>query len=277
MSQSEPLYIKANKAEIETFTLPENNVVTNGRALASSSDIVRLGAGKNRFDTAFHRPEDAIPTKTQDIIQLCQGIYKKNGFIRNVIDLMADFASEGLDLRHPVKSQERLFNQWAKKVNLSGRAHDFIKLMLRDANVIIRRKMAIISKPIVKDMSKAYDLLPENVDEDNSPERPVKLKKEKEKVVKNEIPWGYTFISPVIIEKTGGAVGKFFGNQAIGMRIVPELEQSIKNPKTDAEREFIAKLPREIVEAVKKGSKIVALDPSRIYVDYYKKDDWEDW
>jgi len=277
MNKNDPLYIKSTKANLEKHGLPDQNFIPS-RGGHSSSANVRLAAGKNRFDTDFHRPEDRIPTKHHDIVQLCQGIYRKNGFVRNVIDLMADFASEGLDLRHPVKSQERLYNEWAKRVNLQGRAHDFIKLMLRDANVIVRRKMATVSKPVVKDMSKAYyDFLAENVDENKNPEKPEKITKETTKIVKNEIPWGYTFISPVIVEKIGGSVGKFFGSSELGMRILPELEESIRNPKTDAEKKLISKLPKEVIDAVKSGSKIVALDPSRMYIDYYKKDDWEDW
>ncbi len=267
------MYIKATDQNLKNYSIPDDNVV-----IASSSDI-RLKSGFNRFDVDWQRPENRIPTNHSDIIQLCQGIYKKNGFIKNIIDLMADFASEGLDLRHPIKSQERFFNEWAKRVNLQGRAHDFMKLLLRDANVIVRRKNALITKPIIKEMSKStyLDMLPINVDEKKVNEKPQKIEKDQLKVNKKEIPWGYIFISPVIVEKIGGPVGKFFGGNSLAMRITEELAQSINNPRTKAEKDFISKLPQEVIAAAKSKNKLVALDPNKIYIDYYKKDDWEDW
>lgn len=273
MNKDNKMYIKATDQNLKNYSIPEDNVV-----IASSSDV-RLLPGKNRWDTDLQRPENRIPTNHSDIIQLCQGIYKKNGFIRNIIDLMADFASEGLDLRHSTKSQERFYNEWAKRVNLQGRAHDFMKLLLRDANVIVRRKTALITKPVIKEMSKSFyvDILPDTVDEKKVNEKPQKIQKDILKVNKREIPWNYTFISPVIVEKIGGPVGKFFGGNSIGMRITTELAQSITNPKTKAEKDFVSKLPVEVVAAAKSSNKIVALDPDKIYIDYYKKDDWEDW
>jgi len=277
MNEENKMYIKATDQNLKKYSIPDNNVLMNNKSIASSSDP-RLMSGFNRFDTDFHRPEDRIPTKHQDIIQLCQSIYKKNGFIRNIIDLMADFASEGMDIRSPIKSQEKFYKEWAKRVNLQGRAHDFMKLMLRDANVIIRRKTAYITKPVVKEMSRAfYDFTIDNVDEKKVSEKPDKILKDKTKILKNEIPWGYTFISPVIVEKIGGPVGRFFGSSALGMRITTELAQSINNPKTDAERKFISNLPSEVIAAAKNNSKIIALDQSKMYIDYYEKDDWEDW
>jgi hypothetical protein len=276
MNKKEPMYIKATNQNLKNHSIPDENVLMNNRSVASTDP--RLMAGFNKFDTDFHRPEDRIPTKHHDIIQLCQSVYKKNGFIRNIIDLMADFCSEGLDIRHPIKREERFYKRWSEQVDLQGRAHDFMKLLLRDANVIVRRKEATITKPITKEMTKAfYDFSIDNVDERKVNEKPEKINKKKEKIEKNIIPWGYTFISPVIVEKIGGPVGRFFGSSNIGMRITNELANSIKNPATDAEKEFISKLPKEVISAANKGSRIIALDPSKMYIDYYKKDDWEDW
>lgn len=276
----EGLYTHVLRTKINDYE-PENEcAISHGTrisATSASSDKVRLKSGYNRFDTEFHRPEDRIPTNHKEIIQLVQSIYKKNGLIRNIIDLMSDFASEGLDLRHPVKSQERFYKEWAKRVNLQSRSHDFMRFLMRDANVVIRRKMATISKPLAKDMSKANDIFLETVDETKTAEKPQKVTLEKDSSQKRTIPWGYTFISPSVVEKISGPVGKFFGDNSLAMRIPVELQNSIKSPKTDAEKEFIKKIPAEVLKAVKSGSNLVALDPDRIYIEYYKKDDWEDW
>jgi hypothetical protein len=272
-----PDNLYTSDGKLENYSLPEIcSFSRGGRTMASTSDI-NLKAGHNRFDVDRWRPEDRIPTTHQEIVQLCQAIYKKNGLIRNIIDLMSDFASEGLDLRHPVKSQERFYKEWAKKVNLESRANDFMKYLMRDASVIIRRKTAIIKKSLVKDMSKAGYYNTEPVDERKFNEQPEVIGPDNTKINKREIPWSYIFLSPSMIEKIGGAIGKYFGSQSLAMRISTELSQSITNPKTKAEKEFVKKLPAEIVQAVKRGSKLIALDPDKIYIDYYKKDDWEDW
>ena len=274
-TEKENLY--TSDGNLTNYKLPEICSFSHGgRTMASTSDI-NLKPGFNRFDTGRWRPEDRVPTTNQEIVQLCQGVYKKNGLIRNIIDLMADFASEGLDLRHPVKSQERFYKEWAKKVKLESRANDFMKYLMRDASVIIRRKTAVIKKSLVKDMSKADYYNTEPVDEKKSNEQPETIGPDNTKINKREIPWSYIFLSPSMIEKIGGAIGKYFGSQSLAMRISTELSQSITNPKTKAEKDFVKKLPAEIVQAVKRGSKLIALDPSKIYIDYYKKDDWEDW
>jgi len=274
--EKENLY--TSDGNLANYKLPEICSISHGgRSIGSNTRDINLKAGFNRFDRDFYRPEERVPTTHQEIIQLTQAIYKKNGLIRNLVDLMSDFASEGLDLRHPIKSQERFYKEWAKKVNLESRANDFMKYLMRDANVIIRRKTAIIKRSLVKDMSKADYYNTEPVDERKFNEQPEVIGPDNTKINKREIPWSYVFLSPTMIEKIGGAVGRYFGNQSLAMRISTELAQSINNPKTKSEKEFIKLLPIEIVQAVKKGTKLIALDPDKIYVDYYKKDDWEDW
>ncbi len=241
---------------------------------------VNLRTGHNRYNQDTQRPADKIPTEHADIMLACQAIYRKIGMVRNIIDLMTDFAAEGLELQHTTRSQERFYREWARRVNLNGRAHDFMKLLMRDANVIVRRKNAFISKPVSREMTLTRsDILNIRVvDETKVADPPEKVKTTKKKVNKKEIPWKYTFISPVIVEKIGGEVGKFFGSNALGMKISAKLASSIRNPKTGVEKDFVNKLPSEVVQAVKKrGTNLIKLDMDRIYVDYYKKDDWEDW
>ncbi len=251
------------------------------RSLAST---INLQAGFNRRDRLFDRPEQKLPTGHSDIIAVCQAIYRKVGMIRNIIDLMADFAAEGLDFKHPIKAQQRFYESWAKRTDIKGRVHDFMKLLLRDANVIIRRKTVLITPPVVKEMTKAeanIDVVGlTSVEEALVQEQPEKIRKEKMPIKKKEIPWKYTFLSPVVIEKIGGEVGRFLGGDRLAIRIPADLRNSIRNPKTDAEREEIKRLPQEVIEAVKNSknrSTLVALDPFKMFVDYYKKDDWEDW
>lgn len=264
---------------IKDHILPEICHLNKGIAQRTIAADVNKRAGHNRGNFDTQRPNDKLPVKHDEIILACQAIYRRVGMVRNIIDLMTDFAAEGLQLQHTIKTQERFFREWARRVNLTGRAHDYMKLLMRDANVIVRRQNAFITRPVVKEMSKAdASINPIGlVDETSVPEKPEKITKLKKKINLREIPWKYTFLSPVVIEKIGGELGRFFGSDALGMRIPISLANSIKAPKTNAEKDFVKELPPEVVRAAKKTGGLVKLDMDKIHVDYYKKDDWEAW
>ncbi len=273
---NEALYTRGVKS-ITDYTLPATSHTVHGIASRTIAADVNLRAGYNRHDYDTQRPNDKLPTEHAEIIMGCQAVYRKIGMVRNIIDLMTDFAAEGLELQHTTKTQEKFYREWARRVDLQGRAHDFMKLLMRDANVIVRRKNALISKPVMKEMTKGRIGAIDVIDETKVADPPEKLKTTKKKTNRNEIPWKYTFLSPVVIEKIGGEVGRFFGSDALGMRIPLSLRNAIKRPKTDAEKKFVSQLPPEVVYAAKKSGTLIALDMNKIYVDYYKKDDWEDW
>jgi hypothetical protein len=262
---------------ISSHTLPEISHTKKGIPNRATAADVNLRSGNNRYDYYEQRTADKLPEGHIDIIASCQATYRKIGMVRNIIDLMTDFAAEGLELQHTTKSQERFYRAWATKVNLQGRAHDFMKLLMRDANVIVRRKNAIITKPVMKEMTKGKIGIINIIDETGVADPPEKVKISKKKIVPNEIPWKYTFLSPTMVEKIGGEVGRFFGSDSLGMRIPASLANSINNPKNTVEKKYVNELPPEVVAAAKKTNGIVKLNMDKIYIDYYKKDDWEDW
>ena len=264
---------------IKEHVLPDTCHLSKGIPQRAIAADVNNRAGHNRGNYDTQRPNDKLPVKHDEIILACQAVYRKIGMIRNIIDLMTDFAAEGLRLQHPIKTQERFFREWARRVDLTNRSHDYMKLLMRDANVIVRRQNALIARPVIKEMSRAdASLNPIGlVDETLVTEKPEKITKLKKKANRREIPWKYTFLSPVIIEKIAGELGRFFGSDAIGMRIPVSLMNSIKAPKTNTERDFVKQLPPEVVRAAKKSGGLVKLDMDKIHIDYYKKDDWEAW
>jgi len=270
------LYTKGVKS-ITEHKLPDTCHASHGLPHRTIAADVNLRSGHNRHDHNAKRPNDKLPTEHAEILIACQAIYRKVGMVRNIIDLMTDFAAEGLELQHTTKTQERFFREWARRVNLQGRAHDFMKLLMRDANVIVRRKNAFITKPAVKEMTKGGMSGLTTLDETKVADTPEKIKTTKKKTNRREIPWKYTFLSPVVIEKIGGEVGRFFGSDSLGMRIPHSLSNAIKRPTSDAEKAFVSELPPEVIKAAKKSGTLIALDMDKIYVDYYKKDDWEDW
>ena len=57
--------------------------------------------GMNRGDYDRFRSEESVPKKQKDIMRMCMDAYSKVGIIRNVIDLMGDFSSQGVTLVNP--------------------------------------------------------------------------------------------------------------------------------------------------------------------------------
>jgi hypothetical protein len=271
-----PMYVsmagdRGNEA-LASHVLPDNPVFLTEPSMATAgSTVVTQRAGFNRYDRDRARPEDATSMTHAEIIKACQAVYRRIGLVRNIIDLMADFASSGLDLIHPNRQAQKFYREWAKRTKLQDRAHDFMKLLLRDANVIVRRKMAKITLPALRQMMTRGDeteILAEPVE---------KILKQKKLTNARVIPWRYVFISPAICEKVGGELAKFYGSDTVAMQISPALARAIANPKNDAERRMIAKLPDEVKVAAKGKKKLVPLDPAKTFVTSYKKDDWEDW
>ena len=62
----------------------------------------------NRNDYNAFRPGEAVATRQKRLIAQCMQAYSRVGIIRNVIDLMSDFASQGLVLVHPNKTIEKV-------------------------------------------------------------------------------------------------------------------------------------------------------------------------
>ena len=44
------------------------------------------------------RPDEAVPNQQRRIIKMCMDAYDKVGIIRNIIDLMGDFGSQGIQI-----------------------------------------------------------------------------------------------------------------------------------------------------------------------------------
>ncbi|MGI9568701.1 MAG: hypothetical protein ACR2PH_02940, partial [Desulfobulbia bacterium] len=95
-------------------------------------------------------------------------------------------------------------------------------------------------------------------------------------VIKNEIPWKYTFLHPATIDVVGGPLANFAGSPQYVISLPTGLTNLIKNPKTDTQMSIVNSLPKEIKEAVGTSKKIpLPKDKTKVY--HYKKDDWQDW
>lgn len=223
----------------------------------------------SRSDYDAYRTAESRPIKPQDIIRSCDSAYKKVGIVRNVIDLMSDFGSQGVKLSHPNKKIERFAQRWFNhKVDGPNVTERFLNYLYRLGTVVVQRHMGKISLSEERRMSIAAD---------GSTLEPTHEIKETPRTKKRLIPCGYAFLNPLTIELVGGELGQFAGDNAVGLKITGTLKSKINSPKNEMEKSLIEKLPKDLVDAVKRGVNILPLDNNKISLHSYKKDDWDIW
>jgi hypothetical protein len=221
--------------------------------------------GLTRNDYYAFRPDEAVPKKIKLIIYRADDIYQRVGLVKNVIDLMGDFAVHGIKLVHKNKRIERFYRKWFKKINGKDRSERFLNNLYKTGNIVIHKQTGKISIKVSDDLYKTL----------GSPDLRIK-DPDLFKVEKKEIPWKYTFIDPVYVECAGGSLSSFVSNKRYELILPTSLRKIINTPKTEAEKQIVLSLPEAIVQAAK-SKKAFPLDPDKTLVFHYKKDDWQAW
>lgn len=204
------------------------------------------------------RPEEAVPNQQRRIIKMCMDAYDKVGIIRNIIDLMGDFGSQGISIVHRDKAVEKFYQQWFKNVNGKERSERFLNNLYKTGNVIVYRSYAKIT-PQLKNYMKALSS---------------DIKVEVPNAKANEIPWRYNFFNPLTVKNKDGNLSLFMGlqNYTITTNAFFDKFQAGNIPS-----HVLETLPPVIKQSLIKGDKDIPLDPERLSVFYYKKDDWKQW
>jgi len=210
--------------------------------------------GFTSVDYYAFRPEEQVPSQKKKAIKMCMDAYNKVGIIKNVIDLMGDFGSQGINIVHESKSVEDFYQQWFKKINGKERSERFLNNFYRTGHVFMYRSMAKITPEIAKYIK--------SIGED------IKIKIEDFK--DGLIPWRYNFLNPLSVDLKDGDYNLFIGKRRFELNTSKFID-NLKNFN-----QTLDSLPTEIKNAINQNNK-VTLDPDRLSVFYYKKDDWEDW
>jgi hypothetical protein len=256
-----------SSASLDEFTLIERASATRRYGLDYSKLDGQTGGrpGLTKSDYYYFRPDEAPPQKLKYILRRADDIYQRVGLVKNVIDLMGDFASQGIRLVHRNKRIERFYRQWFKKINGKDRSERFLNNLYKSGNIVIDRRTAKISVKVADHLYRSLGKSDYQISEDiNIP------------LEKREIPWKYTFIDPVFVDVAAGALSSFISSKQYELQIPANLKKIINSPKTDAEKKVVDSLPPEIIEAAK-TKKNYPLDPNKTLVFHYKKDDWQAW
>lgn len=267
----EDLESKSKALEQSSQSLSEFNGIERSTARRTRLDYSNLDSntggrpGITKQDYYAFRPEEAIPNKIKAIIREADNIYQRVGLVKNVIDLMGDFASQGIRIVHPNKRVERFYKAWFKKINGKDRSERFLNNIYRTGNIVINRQTAKINTRIVDKMYKATG----STDIADPEEGEVELGKK-------EIPWRYTFIDPVYVDVMGGSLASFAGRKIYAMALPANLRKMINSPRNEAEQNIVTQLPDDVKLAAD-SKKPYILNPDKTLVFHYKKDDWQVW
>lgn len=219
----------------------------------------------SRRDYNYLRPNEYVQSEAKQHIEACMWACRHVGLLKNVVTTMANFSVKGFTLVHPNKKTQRFYRHWAKKVGLKKVARKFMNLLFRAGNVVVKRIHAKLKQKDIDNLHKGIAQV--DVEPDTPP-----------KILKNEIPYGYTISSPLPLEVVGGEdLAAFAGETRYALRIPGGVINKIKKPANIDQRLLVEKIPEYIVNAVRNGQTLVPLDPNKVSVYSLDKDDWQAW
>lgn len=169
VTQNEEAYVtwgddlqsKQEALKLASQSLAEYNGIEKSVGRRTRTDFSNLDTnvdgrpGLTKSDYYAFRPDEAVPNKIKNIIKRADDIYQRVGLVKNVIDLMGDFACQGIRIVHPNKRVERFYKAWFKKVSGKDRSERFLNNLYRSANIVISRQTAKISTKTIDRMYKA--------------------------------------------------------------------------------------------------------------------------
>lgn len=261
----------ASQTSSEDFFQPPKGKATafqTDRTFVNHDTNISVRSDYNRADYDYFRPSDRTPTRQREIIGMAMEAYQKVGLIRNVIDLMSDFGSQGIRVQHTTPSVQKFYSTWWEKVNGAERSERFLNLLYRCGQNIIRKNYGKVSQYQERKMRKGV------AKED--------IKLEKVKTNPREIPLKYNFVNPLNVEIMAEDLSQFVGQPALGLRISTKLRNAVRMASSGAllspeVKKLINKIPSDVFQAIQNGAPVLPLDMDKTEVYYYKKDDWSVW
>ena len=135
-SEREKAYASSSD-NIEAYDGVQKAVAWRSRTFLDIQPNRSVRPSFTRDDYNAFRFSETAPNKQKRIIKMCMDAYDKVGIIRNVIDLMADFSSQGITIVHPNKTIERFYRKWFNEIGGTDRSERFLNYLYRTGNVIL--------------------------------------------------------------------------------------------------------------------------------------------
>lgn len=252
-------------AAISAFDGIPHTSASIGRTFLDVEGNKSIRSEYNRSDYyRYRRGEKITYNQQEELIRLAMTAYDKVGVVRNVIDLMADFACQGIRLTHVNENKEKFFQRWFDKVNGRERSERFLNYLYRTGNVIVRRFEGNLPPATEKEMNKIHG-------------SDVELE---EIVVRaRRIPLRYVFYSPLALEVIGGDLAAFMGKPVLALKINSAFRLMLSRLEAlkAKNKANLGDIPPELKQAALRGERLFVLPQDELSIFYYKKDDWNVW
>jgi hypothetical protein len=188
--------------------------------------------------------------------------YDRVGIIRNVIDLMGDFSSQGIQIVHPNKAIERFYRKWFEQVKGIEKSERFLNYLYRCGNVVVKRRTAKINASKEEELRRAAGV--------------ADIEIQTKKYAKREIPWQYDFLNPLTVDVVNYYNGMFLGEPMFVLNLSKTTYDTFSSSDVTGKQTF-SRLPPDIQKQITMGKRQIPLSNDEIQVFYYKKDDWLVW
>ncbi|MCI0560823.1 MAG: hypothetical protein MN733_20255, partial [Nitrososphaera sp.] len=211
--------------------------------------------------------EDASIANQYKNMREADKAYREVGIVRNVIDIMTDFASEGLNIVHPVAAQERFYRAWAKKVHLDEIIRQILQGLYKWGNVGLFRFLGKVPLKTRKEMmAKARELFAQGKDK----EALKAFFKQDTTFAKARIPVRYSCIPPFRIKIWGTLL---FNERKYFFRMTSADMERFRDPKiaSELEKKLMEQMPEEARELFATDGMIL-LPVENFSMFHYKRD-----
>ena len=244
------------KANVDSYDGVMSAGANYRRSYLDIEDGISVRTSYRKDDYYRFRTGEQPPNQDKEIIAKCMNAYEKVGIIKNVIDLMGDFGSQGITLVHPDKNAQKFYRRWWEEVSGAERSERFLNTLFRCGNVVIKRRYAKLTKTVQRQMTRGEDDV--IITKDNLSRR--------------RIPFVYDFLNPLTIDVVGGRTALFTGNKKYKLKLSTFIKKAYESKEIP-----LNNLSEEIKRALKNGDSHIELDSENLLVFHYKKDDWQVW
>lgn len=227
----------------------------------------------NKSDYEYYRRGEGLPVTQEGLIAASQTAYERVSIVRSVIDMMGDFTVQGIRIAHPNRQIESFLRDWKHTVGFDAVSERIANMLYRTGNCPVKKRFGKVPVYFEKEWRKALSDMT-NTEEDIVMQKP--------QVKSRTLPLSYTVLDPLSIEVIGGEISAFVGKPLYGLKLSQSFKRSLINlekeaAKTSQVNDILKFIPDEIKTAIKGGKSIIPLDPNKLTMLFYKKDDWKPW
>lgn len=229
--------------------LEANHELNSSRGYSTAAHI----SLKELLVTLSSSPYQGQSTAYHELIRECMEVYYSTPIVRNIIDLMTDFCSEGFKIIHQDPAVQKFYDNWAKKSGFYSFVRRIFHNIFLTGNVFILKQYGKMTKGDQREMTKGFWWEP-----------PVK---------KKSIPVNYIMLNPMRVWQDSN---ELFNDRKAYFRISQRDVMRIRNPIEASDKDFVKSLPEDFrSNAVGQGR--IPIPSDKLTTLFYKKLDWQDW